>query len=225
MSAARILVVDDESALAELVAMALRYEGHETAVTGTVRGALAEVGRFRPHLIVLDVMLPDGSGVDACARLRRGGLTAPVLFLTAKYDVRDRIAGLDSGGDDYLTKPFSLDELVARVRAVLRRVRPISRVVQCADLEIDDDAYEVRRAGTPVELTPTEFRLLRCLVTNSGRVLSKPQILDAVWGGDHGASENTVQTYVSYLRRKLDPLGPPLIHTVARVGYVLRAPR
>ncbi|TQS46750.1 response regulator transcription factor [Cryptosporangium phraense] len=221
----RVLVVDDETALAELVAMALRYEGYRTAVTGSVRGALTEVGRFRPDLIVLDVVLPDGSGVDACARLRRGGTTAPVIFLTARYDVRDRIAGLDSGGDDYLTKPFSLDELVARVRAVLRRSGPSSRtLLACGDLEIDEDAYEVRRGGVPVTLTPTEFRLLRYLAANAGRVLSKAQILDHVWGGDFGASDNTVQTYVSYLRRKLDPLGPPLLHTVARVGYAMRPP-
>jgi two-component system OmpR family response regulator len=223
---ARILVVDDETPLAELVAMALRYEGYSTVVAGSVREALTEVGRSRPDLIVLDVVLPDGSGVDACARLRRAGTDAPVIFLTARYDVRDRIAGLKAGGDDYLTKPFSLDELVARVAAVLRRVRPpASTRLTCADLEIDEDAYEVRRGRELIELTPTEFRLLRYLVVNAGRVLTKTQLLDHVWGGDFGASDNTVQTYISYLRRKLDPLGPPLIQTVARVGYVLRAPR
>jgi two-component system OmpR family response regulator len=223
---ARILVVDDETPLAELVGMALRYEGYETVVAGSIRAARLEVARGRPDLIVLDVMLPDGSGVDACAKLRRDGGDAPVIFLTAKYDVRDRIAGLTAGGDDYLTKPFSLDELVARVAAVLRRARPVKAPkLTVADLEIDEDAYEVRRADKRIELTPTEFRLLRYLAGNAGRVLTKAQLLDYVWGGEYGASDNTVQTYVSYLRRKLDPLGPPLIHTVARVGYVLRAPR
>ncbi|MEV5706757.1 response regulator transcription factor [Actinoallomurus sp. NPDC052274] len=225
----RVLVVDDEPYLADLVATALRYEGFESAVAGTGAEALARVTAFRPDLIVLDVMLPDGSGLDTCRRLRREGCEAPVVFLTARDATEDKIAGLTVGGDDYVTKPFSLEELIARIRAVLRRTsRPggtDAARLGFADLQIDEDAYEVSRGGTPLELTPTEFKLLRYLVINAGRVLSKRQILDHVWDYDFGGNDGVVQTYISYLRRKVDAVDPPLIHTVPRVGYVLRLPR
>ena len=221
----RILVVDDERYLADLVATALRYEGFDTTVAGTGSGAIELVEGYRPHLVVLDVMLPDLSGIAVCERLRARGHRVPVLFLTARDATEDKIRGLGMGGDDYVTKPFSLEELIARVRALLRRAgesdaRP---TLSFADLVIDTDAHEVRRAGQRVDLTPTEFALLRLLVANAGRVLSKKQILDHVWEYDFGGNDGVVQTYVSYLRRKLDVLGPPLIHTVQRVGYVVRA--
>jgi two-component system, OmpR family, response regulator len=224
---ARILVVDDEPYLADLVATALRYEGFEAAVAGSGGEAFGQVTAFRPDLIVLDVMLPDGSGLEACRRMRRDGCDAPVVFLTARDATEDKIAGLTAGGDDYVTKPFSLEELIARVRAVLRRTRrpePAARL-GFADLSIDDDAYEVRRNGVPLDLTPTEYRLLRYLVVNAGRVLSKRQILDHVWDYDFGGGDGVVQTYISYLRRKVDAVEPALIHTVPRVGYVMRLPR
>jgi two-component system, OmpR family, response regulator len=225
----RVLVVDDEPYLADLVATALRYEGFEPAVAGTGAEALSRVTALRPDLIVLDVMLPDGSGLDTCRRLRREGCEAPVVFLTARDATEDKIAGLTVGGDDYVTKPFSLEELIARIRAVLRRTSPADRAgaarLGFADLEIDEDAYEVCRGGAPLELTPTEFKLLRYLVINAGRVLSKRQILDHVWDYDFGGNDSVVQTYISYLRRKVDAVDPPLIHTVPRVGYVLRLPR
>lgn len=226
-SRTRILVVDDEPFLVDAVRTALRYEGFDTAVAGSGAEAHAQVASFRPDLIVLDVMLPDASGLEVCQKLRRDGHDVPVVFLTARDATEDRIAGLTVGGDDYVTKPFSLEELIARVRAVLRRTRPgrgDGRLV-FADLEIDQDAYEVRRAGELVELTPTEFKLLRYLVVNAGRVLSKRQIIDHVWAYDFGGDDGNVQTYISYLRRKLDTHHPPLIHTVPRVGYVLRLPR
>ncbi|MGH3240516.1 MAG: response regulator transcription factor [Spirillospora sp.] len=228
MTPTKILVVDDEAYLADLVATALRYEGFETAVAGSGAEALASIPRFGPDLIVLDVMLPDGSGLDACARLRRDGCQAPVVFLTARDATEDKIKGLTVGGDDYVTKPFSLEELIARIRAVLRRTRPAARErarLSFADLELDEDTYEVRRAGALVDLTPTEFKLLRYLLLNSGRVLTKRQILDHVWQYDFGGGDGVVQTYVSYLRRKLDDRDPRLIHTVPRVGYILRMPR
>jgi len=221
---ARILVVDDEPNLADLVAMALRYEGFEVAVAGSGAETLAQVTEFQPDLVILDIMLPDISGIEACRRMRQRGDDVPVIFLTAKDATEDKITGLTSGGDDYVTKPFSLEELIARVRVVLRRTRPADRLAY-ADLEIDDAAYEVRRGGRLVELTPTEFKLLRYLVANAGRVLTKRQILDHVWEYDFNGNDSVVQTYVSYLRRKIDASGPPLIHTVPRVGYVLRLPR
>ncbi|MHA6631547.1 response regulator transcription factor [Pseudonocardia sichuanensis] len=222
--AARILVVDDERYLADLVATALRYEGFDTAVAGTGRTALEMVDSYDPHLVVLDVVLPDLPGTQVCERLRERGDNLPVLFLTARDAAEDKVAGLRLGGDDYVTKPFSLEELIARVQALLRRAGSarIDHTIGIADLEIDTDAYEVRRGGVPVALTPTEFTLLRYLVANAGRVLTKRQILDHVWEYDFGGNDGVVQTYVSYLRRKLDPLGPPLIHTVPRIGYVVR---
>lgn len=225
---ARVLVVDDEPYLADLVGTALRYEGFGVAVAGTSAEAIAKVATFRPDLIVLDVMLPDDDGLETCRKLRRDGCDAPVVFLTARDATEDKVAGLTVGGDDYLTKPFSLEELIARVRAVLRRTqqsdRNTARIV-FADLEIDEDAHEVRRGGELVDLAPTEFKLLRYLVVNAGRVLSKRQILDYVWEYDFGGNDDVVRTYVSYLRRKIDGRGPSLIHTVPRIGYILRLPR
>lgn len=220
----RVLVVDDEEFLADVVATALRYEGYETRTAGSSAQAVQAVRAFDPDLVVLDVMLPDRSGVDTCRELRRLGHDAPVVFLTARDAPADRVAGLRVGGDDYVTKPFSLDELVLRVRAVLRRTtgRAPGDVLRHADLEVDTAAHVVRRAGVTVDLTPTEFALLRFLLVNAGRVLGKRQILEHVWRYDFAGNDGVVQTYVSYLRRKLDALGPPLIHTIPRVGYVLR---
>ncbi|MEU7855489.1 response regulator transcription factor [Nonomuraea sp. NPDC049141] len=221
---ARILVVDDDPNLSDLVVMAMRYEGFEAVAAGSGAEAVARVADFAPDLVVLDIMLPDISGLETCRRLRRLGHQVPVIFLTAKGRTEDKIAGLTSGGDDYVTKPFSLEELIARARAVLGRTRQAARL-SYADLEIDEDAYEVRRGGRLIELTPTEFKLLRYLVTNAGRVLTKRQILDHVWEYDSGGSEGVVHTYISYLRRKVDDTGEPLIHTVPRVGYALRLMR
>jgi two-component system OmpR family response regulator len=222
----KVLVVDDEPYLAELLGTALRYEGYETALAGSAADAFAQVARFRPDLVVLDVMLPDGSGLDVCRRLRGDGYRAPVVFLTARDSVRDKVAGLRAG-DDYLTKPFSLEELVARIQAVLRRTRQAAPAgpLTFADLEVDEEAHEVRRHGERIDLTPTEFSLLRHLVANAGRVLSKRQLLDHVWAYDFAGNDGVVQTYISYLRRKVDRYDPPLIHTVPRIGYVLRLPR
>jgi two-component system OmpR family response regulator len=223
----RVLVVDDEAYITDLVGMALRYEGFDVAVAASGREALSRAGEFRPDLLVLDVVLPDVDGIEVCARLRRDGIHAPVVFLTARDATEDKIAGLTVGGDDYVTKPFSLEELIARVRAVLRRTRPGDRPARLAfaDLEIDEDAHQASRGGEPLDLRPTEYKLLRYLVLNAGRVLSKAQILDHVWNYDFGGNDNVVETYVSYLRRKVDRRGPPLIHTVRGVGYVLRLPR
>ena len=223
---AKVLVVDDEAYITDLVGTALGYEGFAVAVAGSGHEAIAMAGTFRPDLIVLDVMLPDLDGLDVCRRLRAEGERVPVVFLTARDAAEDAVAGLTVGGDDYVTKPFSLQELVARIRAVLRRVRPeaTSRLT-CADLTLDEDSYEVERGGRPVELTATEFKLLRYLLLNAGRVLSKAQILDHVWRYDFGGNDNVVETYVSYLRKKIDHPGPPLLHTIRGVGYTLRPPR
>ncbi|WP_043599221.1 response regulator transcription factor [Cellulomonas flavigena] len=223
----RVLVVDDEAFLADFVATALRYEGFETQTAGTSAQAVASAQTFDPDLVVLDVMLPDRSGLETCRELRRLGLDAPVVFLTARDAQADRIAGLTVGGDDYVTKPFSLDELVLRVRAVLRRTGVPSPdadgdVLRFADLEVDVAAHAARRAGELIDLTPTEFKLLRYFTANAGRVLSKRQILDHVWEYDFNGNDGVVQTYVSYLRRKVDVYPPPLIHTIPRVGYVMR---
>lgn len=224
----RILVVDDEQFLAELVASALRYAGFASRTAGSCAEAESVANRYQPNLIVLDVMLPDGSGIDLCRRLRHGGSTTAVIFLTARHTTDDKVAGLTVGGDDYLTKPFSLDELVARARAVLRRSSSVDRATSdalvYADLQIDEDAHVVRRQGSTVELSPTEFNLLRYLVLNAGRVVSKQQILDHVWEYDFGGNHGVVATYISYLRRKIDAYEPPLIQTVPRVGYSLRLP-
>ena len=225
---ARILVVDDEESITQLLSTALRYEGFEVQTAASGRDALSEVEAFRPDLVLLDVMLPDMDGFEVQRRLPAGATRLPVVFLTARRDTEDRVRGLTVGADDYVTKPFSLEELIARVRAVLRRTRgddaDYKRIVY-ADVELDEETYEVRRADTLVELTPTEFNLLRYLMVNAGRVLSKPQILDHVWHYNFGGDANVVETYISYLRKKLDALGPPLIQTVRGVGYSMRLPR
>jgi two-component system OmpR family response regulator len=222
---ARVLVVDDDDSIRDLLTMALEHSGYEVVLAASCSDARNAVERGKLDLIVLDVMLPDGDGIELCRRLRAGGVRAPVLFLTAKDATSEKVRGLTVGGDDYLTKPFSLEELVARVRALLRRAGyddPSTRLLAYADVHIDEESHEVRRGGELVSLSPTEFKLLRFMVANAGRVLSKAQILDHVWEYDFGGESSVVETYVSYLRRKLDPLGPPLIHTVRGVGYRLR---
>ncbi len=224
---ARVLVVDDEPNITDLVTTALRYEGFEVASAHDGREALAAVDSFRPDLIVLDVMLPDLDGFEVPRRLLDRGRPTPVVFLTARDATEDKVRGLTIGGDDYVTKPFSLDELVARIRSVLRRVRgsaPVADRLRFADLEMDEDAHEVWRGGRSIELTATEFSLLRFLLMNPRRVLSKAQILDHVWNYDFRGDDNIVESYISYLRRKVDNVQPRLIHTLRGVGYVLRKP-
>jgi two-component system OmpR family response regulator len=225
----RVLVVDDEPAITDLVATVLRYEGFAVETAATGRQALTAVAGFRPGLIVLDVMLPDLDGFEVQRRLADGGERIPVVFLTAKDATEDKVRGLTMGGDDYVTKPFSLEELVARVRAVLRRANgpdgPGESRLAFEDLVMDEDSHEVWRAGETIELTPTEFTLLRYLLLNARRVVSKPQILDHVWHYDFAGDANVVETYVSYLRRKVDRFDPPLIQTVRGVGYCLRLPK
>ncbi len=220
----RVLVVDDEPSIRELVQTVLKYEGFEVSTAADGRSALSELERFRPDLVVLDVMLPDLDGFGVQQRLLERGHRIPVVFLTARDAVEDRVRGLTLGGDDYLTKPFSLDELVARIRAVLRRtqgaVSPGRLVVD--DLSLDEESHEVHRGNDPIDLTPTEFKLLRFLMRNPRRVLSKAQILDHVWEYDFGGDGNIVETYISYLRRKVDQGRAPLIHTVRGVGYSIR---
>ena len=224
----RVLVVDDEKNITDLVSTALRYVGFDVAVAGSGREALAVARSFRPELIILDVMMPDLDGFDVTRRLRSEGLQMPVLFLTARDATEDKVTGLTLGGDDYVTKPFSLEELVARVRAVLRRAGGGSGAatprLAFADLELDEETHEVWRAGEPVPMTATEFKLLRFLMLNSRKVLSKAQILDHVWNYDFGGDANVVETYISYLRKKIDRVEPRLIHTVRGVGYSLRLP-
>jgi two-component system OmpR family response regulator len=225
--ATRVLVVDDEPYITDLVATALRYEGFEVATAPDGRTALTQVESFRPELIVLDVMLPDLDGFEVQRRLVDRGRRVPVVFLTARDATEDKVRGLTIGGDDYVTKPFSLEELVARIRAVLRRTgKPKEEEgrLRFADLELDEDTHEVFRQGRAVELTPTEFNLLRFLLANPRRVLSKGQILDHVWNYDFGGDSSIVETYVSYLRKKVDTREPRLIHTVRGVGYVVRLP-
>jgi two-component system OmpR family response regulator len=226
-TAERILVVDDEPNITDLVATALRYEGFDVAVAGTGSDAIREASMFRPDLIILDVMLPDRDGFELLTRLRADHTRLPVVFLTARDSTDDKIKGLTVGGDDYVTKPFSLEELLARVRAVLRRTKPSAAnasKLSFADLELDDDTHEVWRGRTRIDLTPTEYKLLRYLMHNARRVVSKAQILDHVWEYDFDGDANVVETYVSYLRKKLDPSGSPLIHTVRGIGYTLRLP-
>ena len=225
-SDARVLVVDDEPNITDLVALALRYEGFSVEKAGSGRAALSAVQKFKPDLVILDVMLPDLSGLDVMKQLTSEGRKVPVIFLTARDSTEDKVHGLTIGGDDYVTKPFSIEELVARVRVVLRRNggSTSSRLV-LADLELDEDAHEVRRQGEPIDLTPTEYRLLRYLLVNAGRVLSRTQILDHVWDYDFGGDASVLETYISYLRRKVDKYSPPLIQTVRGVGYVMRLPR
>ncbi|MFZ0665816.1 MAG: response regulator transcription factor [Acidimicrobiales bacterium] len=225
--AARVLVVDDEQSITDLLSMALRYEGLDVRVAQTGREALERVDDFRPHLMVLDVMLPDLSGFEVMQRVARDRPSAPVpvLFLTARDALDDKLRGFTLGGDDYMTKPFSIEELIVRVRAILRRVRGAQEsdgVLALGDLELDEESHVVRRAGTAIELTPTEFKLLHYLLLNAGKVVSKAQILDRVWNYDFGGNANVVEIYVSYLRKKIDSLGPPLIHTLRGVGYSMR---
>ena len=227
VSEARVLVVDDEDSITDLVATALRYVGFEVAVASNGRQALERAASFRPELVVLDVMLPDLDGFEVVRRLRSDGVRVPIVFLTARDATEDKVAGLTIGGDDYVTKPFSLEELVARVRAVLRRTsggQEQTGRLQIADLEMDEDSHQVWRAGQAVELTATEFKLLRYLMMNARRVLSKAQILDHVWNYDFGGDGSIVETYISYLRKKVDFSEPRLIHTVRGVGYTLRPP-
>ncbi|MDR7276808.1 response regulator transcription factor [Catenuloplanes atrovinosus] len=225
---ARILVVDDAPNLVDLLRTVLEFHGFAVRAAGTAAEAVAAAGAYRPDLILLDVMLPDGDGMDVCRRLRAAGSDAAVVFLTARDARGDEIAGLAYGGDDWITKPFDMDVLLARVRAVLRRTRAAAppepdRVLRYADLELHRDTLEVRRAGQVVTLSPTELRLLRYFLENPGRVLSRAQIHRAVWEYDLGAASNVVDTYVGYLRRKLDPLGPPLLVTHRGFGYALRS--
>src|SRR6266850_7879473 len=224
----RVLVVDDEPNITELVAMALRYEGFTVKTAATGRGALTAVSQFAPALVILDVMLPDIDGLEVLRRLNTAGHKVPIIFLTAKDATEDKVHGLTVGGDDYVTKPFSVEELMARVRVVLRRHgtnEPEDGRLTLADLEMDDEGHEVRRSGQVVELTNTEYRLLRYLLVNAGRVLTRSQILDHVWHYDFGGDASVLETYISYLRRKVDRYDPPLVQTVRGVGYVLRAPR
>lgn len=219
---AHVLVVDDELAIREFVVLAVRYAGHEADAAASLREARQQMAVRRPDLLVLDVMLPDGDGLDFAERLRAQADAVPILFLTARDAVADRVRGLRAG-DDYLVKPFAVDELMARVDAVLRRTR-VARAdrLTIGDLSLDDATREVQRAGVRLELTDTEFRLLRYLMANPRRVLTRDQLLEEVWQYDFRGDSGVLATYISYLRRKLDALGPPLIHTVRSVGYVLR---
>ncbi len=222
----RVLIVDDEPSLIELLSMAMRYEGWElsTATTGT--DAVRTAREARPDAIVLDMMLPDFDGLEVMRRIRTEQPDVPVIFLTARDGVQDRIAGLTAGGDDYVTKPFSLEEVIARLRGLLRRtgattVRPESQLI-VGDLILDEESHEVTRGGEAISLTATEFELLRFLMRNPKRVLSKAQILDRVWDYDFGGQANVVELYISYLRKKIDAGRPPMIHTMRGAGYVLK---
>ncbi|MFE1957543.1 response regulator transcription factor [Streptomyces sp. NPDC059479] len=226
-SPVRVLVVDDETSLTELLSMALRYEGWEVRSAADGAGAVRSARDFRPDAVVLDVMLPDMDGLAVLGRLRRELPQVPVLFLTAKDAVEDRIAGLTAGGDDYVTKPFSLEEVVARLRGLIRRsgaaaVRSESLLI-VGDLTLDEDSHDVSRGGESIHLTATEFELLRYLMRNPRRVLSKAQILDRVWSYDFGGQANVVELYISYLRRKIDAGRPPMIHTRRGAGYLIKA--
>jgi two-component system, OmpR family, response regulator len=223
----RILVVDDEPTLTDLLSMALRYEGYEVLSAATGNAAVRSAREVRPDAVVLDVMLPDLDGFEVLRRLRSHLPDVPVLFLTARDSVEDRIAGLTVGGDDYVTKPFSLEEVVARLRALLRRAGLAAAAREDAslvvgDLSMDEDSHEVRRAGDLITLTATEFELLRFLMRNPRRVLSKAQILDRVWNYDFGGQANVVELYISYLRKKIDAGRAPMIHTLRGAGYVLK---
>ena len=222
----RVLVVDDESNLTELLSMALRYEGWDIKTAATGNSAVKTAKEFKPDAVVLDMMLPDFDGLEVLRRLRDEDPALPVLFLTARDAVEDRVAGLTAGGDDYVTKPFSLEEVVARVRALLRRSVQLAEeetsLLTVGDLTLDEDSHEVMRAGTEINLTATEFELLRFLMRNPKRVLSKAQILDRVWHYDFGGQANVVELYISYLRKKIDAGREPMIHTMRGAGYVLK---
>ncbi|MGB9378194.1 MAG: response regulator transcription factor [Mycobacteriales bacterium] len=226
---ARLLIVDDEPNIVELLAASLRYAGFEVITAAGGEQALQLARESAPDLVVLDVMMQGLDGFSVVRRMRGEGIRSPVLFLTARDATEDKVAGLTLGGDDYVTKPFSLEEVIARIRTILRRVSgpngaAAARLV-FADLELDEDAHEVHKAGEAVALSPTEFKLLRYFMQNPGRVLSKSQILDHVWNYDFGGEANVVESYVSYLRRKVDTTQPRLLHTLRGVGYVLRQPR
>lgn len=222
----RVLVVDDEVNIAELISMALRYEGWQVDMVHTGISAVSAAKDLRPDAVVLDMMLPDIDGMEVLRRMRGTQPDVPVVFLTAKDAVEDRIAGLTAGGDDYVTKPFSLEELVARLRALMRRAgaqrAQSSSVLVVGDLELDEDSHEVSRGGEQISLTATEFELLRFLMRNPRRVLSKAQILDRVWNYDFGGQANVVELYISYLRKKVDAGREPMIHTMRGAGYVLK---
>jgi two-component system OmpR family response regulator len=224
----RVLVVDDDQNIADVLSMALRFEGFEVDQALDGRSALKGAEDFRPHIIVLDVMLPDFDGFEVARRLGERRAEIPILFLTARDTTEDKVRGLTLGGDDYVTKPFSVEEILARIRTILRRVglaQADGRNLAFADLELDDDTREVTRGGQLVELTDTEFRLLRYLMLHPRHVLTRAQILDHVWEYDFGGDARVLETYVSYLRKKLEQHGPRLIHTVRGVGYALRLPR
>ena len=225
----RILVVDDESSISDLISTSLRFVGFEVRTAATGSEALTVAEEFKPHAVVLDVMLPDSDGFEVCRQLRSEGLNVGVLFLTAKDGMEDKVAGLTIGGDDYMTKPFSLEELVARLRALLRRIgvaeiNTDDEKIRFADLELNEATHEVCRGDVLLEMSPTEFQLLRYLLINADRVVSKSQILDHVWQYDFRGDAGIVETYISYLRKKIDIFDPPLIHTVRGVGYRLRLP-
>ena len=225
----RVLVVDDEKSISDLIATSLRFVGFDVRTAATGSEALTVAEEFKPQAVVLDVMLPDLDGFEVCRQLRSEGLNVGVLFLTAKDGMEDKVAGLTIGGDDYMTKPFSLEELVARLRALLRRIGVVEidtddEKIRFADLELNEATHEVHRAGHLLEMSPTEFQLLRYLLINADRVVSKSQILDHVWQYDFRGDAGIVETYISYLRKKIDSFDPPLIHTVRGVGYRLRLP-
>ena len=226
--AARILVVDDEPNIAELLSAALTLEGYEVGLAATGAEAIDQVRSFRPNLVMLDVMLPDFDGTEVCRRLRNQGEHVPIVFLTARDATQDKVEGL-SMGDDYVTKPFSIEELMARVGAILRRAGEVAAAdtstLRFADLTMNVDTHEVWRDEQPVDLTATEFNLLRYLLENARRVISKSELLDNVWGFEFRGDRNIVETYISYLRKKIDDREPALIHTIRRVGYTLRLPR
>jgi two-component system OmpR family response regulator len=224
----RVLVVDDDPNIADVLSMALRYEGFAVESAGSGRAALKGAEGFRPHLMVLDVMLPDFDGFEVARRLAQRRAEIPILFLTARDTTEDKVRGLTVGGDDYVTKPFSVEEILARIRTILRRVglaQQDGRRLSFSDLELDDDTREVTRGGNLIELTDTEYRLLRYLMLHPRHVLTRAQILDQVWEYDFGGDARVLETYVSYLRKKLERHGPRLIHTVRGVGYALRLPR
>ncbi|OBI89044.1 response regulator transcription factor [Mycobacterium asiaticum] len=228
---ARVLVVDDEANIVELLSVSLKFQGFEVLTAANGAQALDRARESRPDAVILDVMMPGMDGFGVLRRMRADGIDAPALFLTARDSLQDKIAGLTLGGDDYVTKPFSLEEVVARLRVILRRAgkgssnEPRNSRLSFADIELDEETHEVWKAGQPVSLSPTEFTLLRYFVINAGTVLSKPKILDHVWRYDFGGDVNVVESYVSYLRRKIDTGEKRLLHTLRGVGYVLREPR
>jgi len=229
-SPVRVVVVDDEASLTDLLTMALRYEGWDVRAANEGRAAISLIREFKPDVVVLDIMLPDIDGMKVLQRLRADGRDVPILFLTAKDSLEDRIGGLTAGGDDYVTKPFSLEELVARLRGLIRRSTAVlaetdDTILQVGDLVLDEESYEVRRGERQIDLTATEFELLRYLMRNPRRVMSRSQILDRVWSYDFGGRASIVEIYISYLRKKIDAGEAPMIHTVRGVGYMIKAPR